>query len=1545
MRLLLTVVTHDDTTDLVVDTEDDGTVADLAATLAARIPAAVAAPATAGGPPTLQVVPDTPGRPLDGPPPELYLGDRRLAPEERLVDSAVRHGAVLGIGLPVPEVLAEPRGLVEVRVSGGSSAGRVVRWDPGEYTVGADSDCDLVLDDPLLANRRLTVGVHVTGEVWIQADPGLERAWRTAPERSRDLPGPIVLKDDRTSTPPPPRRHWWQKKVPEDPVRRALPDGVQTVDASLAPPLAHLERRSLRGRTPWPEGETLSIGSTLLRRTLTTEPDASLSPSPAGGTLDYNRPPRLLPPSRRTSFSLPQKPEETEKQPFPLAMAILPALMGVGMYMVTKNMYTLLIIAISPMMAISSFTTQRKMNRRMHRSAMKSWTERMRHIQSQALDALIEERTARRRDFADPGEALMTAVGPRSRLWERRPTDPDWMVARFGTADQVSEVTVSDPSREQHEGKVGWTAPDVPVTVSFVEAGVVGIAGPRRLRTESARWVIGQAAMLHSPTQLSMVLMTTAERAEDWSWIRWLPHLRADPDVGELARLGVDEQTWSLRINELSGRLAAARESGSDGPGLPPVLVVLDGARSLRMLPGMVTLLQAGPSAGVHFLCLDEDPRLLPEECQAVTSLRFRPDGSPAAAVSQSGRGAVEEVRPDLVSASWAERLARAMAPVRDVTDEDASSALPSSSRLLDVLHLDVTDEQGTLRRWQQIGRTTKAVIGEGAEGAFAIDIRRDGPHGLVAGTTGSGKSELLQSIIASLAASNRPDEMNYVLVDYKGGAAFKDCNHLPHTVGMVTDLDGHLTTRALESLGAELRRREHQLAEADAKDIEDYLAAKGPQDEPMPRLLIIIDEFAALVAELPDFVTGLVDIARRGRSLGVHLILATQRPAGVVSAEIKSNTNLRIALRVTDSDDSNDVIESPAAAEIAKSTPGRGYARLGHSSLIPFQTARVGGRPKAADAPAALSLRSMDFGALGARPSAGDGGDEAEEDATIPSDLATLVAAANAASEAAGIAAPPPPWLPPLPESVTLDDVIEQFPHARTEAESLRIPFALSDIPREQRRDLASYDLADDGHLAIVGAGRSGRSYVLRALAGAIGSLTDPRDVHVYGVDCGNNALMPLVSLPHVGAVVTRDQVDRLVRLQRRLLSLVSERQQTLATQGFADIAEQRSGVEPQERLPYVVVLFDRWEGFYQAYESIESGRVVDGWMQLLQEGASVGVKIVVTGDRTLTMGRISTLLEDKLMLRMLDPNDFMSVGLAAKQVPASMPDGRAFRARGTRELHVVLHDPDPTGTAQVAALHEIGRAAKERHADLPFDARPFRVDVLPPRITVDEARTLGNDIPDEVIPFAVAGDTLAFQGPDALRHGPGLLVTGPRASGRSTTLLSIATTVRSAGWKVVLITPRLSALRALDGAEGVHGCFTGKDDEQSELTDLLEGLRSGEDRSAVLVDDLELVDLDGWLGMLLQTHLDGLRDSGSVLVGAGSPVELASSYRGLPVSLKRSGSGFMLCPQSTSDTDMFGVSLPRSSLGQPMPAGSGYLVRAGQVARAQVALPESEG
>jgi DNA segregation ATPase FtsK/SpoIIIE, S-DNA-T family len=1538
VRVLITAVVAGSPVDLAVDAEDDARVGDLSGVLADAFPHAAPEPVSSG-PPALRVVGGDRPR---GPAPALYVGDQLLPADEPLVSSAVRHGVVLGVGAPVRGSLAEPSGLAEVRYVSGPGAGTVLRLDAGEYTLGAGAGCDVRIDDAEVPEECLTLTVHVDGSVRVNPAAEVIGRARPAPARTRSLEGPIVLGTEK------------RRMVKKPRAGETLPDGTVTVDPAADIPLVHLERVAVGEPTAWTPGANLAVGHVLLTVQPVSPADASLSPNPSGATLDFNRPPRLLPPVRRTQFSLPQEPRRPEKTPIPLLMMFVPLVMGGLMWVFTKNPLSLIFMAMTPVMALGNFTTGRRQSKKRYAREFAEFADRTSRIQQEALEGLAEERTFRRRDFADPAEVLMTAVGPRARLWERRQTDPDFLVARIGTADLPSEVHVNNPQRESHQGALVWTAPDVPVTVDLAEVGVTGIAGPADERLGLARWILGQAAVLHTPADVDMVLLTDATSGQAWNWVRWLPHVRSDLGDSELAHVGVDDESTARRIGELHAMMQQRRAVAADSASLggaslggmaaapfAPVLVVLDGARRLRLLPGVPELLQAGPQVRMYFLCLDADERLLPEECRAVLNA-VQGDYT----VRVTGEPVVEGVRPDVVSTAWSELVARALAPVRDVSDVAAGGSVPGSSRLLDVIHLDPPSAESILARWQSVGRTTEAVIGEGADGPFSIDLRRDGPHGLVAGTTGSGKSELLQTIIASLAVNNRPDEMNYVLVDYKGGAAFKDCNNLPHTVGMVTDLDGHLTTRALESLGAELHRREHQLAAADAKDIEDYLAAKAPDDPPMPRLLIVIDEFAALVAELPDFVTGLVDIARRGRSLGVHLILATQRPAGVVSAEIKSNTNLRIALRVTDAGDSQDVIEAPDAAQIAKSTPGRGFARLGHSSLITFQSSRVGGRPRGEEATAEINLRPVQFEALGT-PQAEVA--QAEEDITVPTDLAAFVAAARQASEQSGVVAPPSPWLPAMADRVTLDEVLADFPAAVPTADTapgstgLVIPFGLVDVPSEQRRDVATFDVARGGHLAVVSAPRAGRSTLLRALAGAVGRFTSPADVHLYGVDCGNNALLPLVGLPHVGAVVTRDQTDRMDRLVARLRATITDRQQQLAIGGYADVTEQRAQVAAADRLPYIVVLFDRWEGFFQVYDGLDGGRLVAAWQQIMQEGAAVGIKVVMTGDRTLTIGRMSTLFDDKLMLRMVDSSDFGAIGMMTKQVPTSMVEGRGFRADGLRETQVALLADDPAGTAQVGALQAIGREAAATHADVPRELRPFRLDVLPVRVGLDQATELLDvPLPPTSLALAVGGDTLGVRTLDAFQHGPALLVTGSRRSGRSTVLRTMATFALRTGWQVVVVTPRISPLRDLAGRPGVHGPFDPSSDE-AEVKALVEELVAGEPPLLVLVDDVELLGADGWLPTFLGELIERLRDSGSVLAAAGTPAEMGGLYRGPVVALKRSGSGLMLSPQSSTDPDMFGATMARSLLGQSLPPGGGYLMRSGMPPeRVQVIWPE---
>ncbi|GAA3528773.1 FtsK/SpoIIIE domain-containing protein [Aeromicrobium panaciterrae] len=1441
--------------------------------------------------------------------PDVYLGMTKLDPGVTIDASDVRHGAVLGLRAPSTHQEIEPEGLVEVRVSSGRGAGRVHRLGIGTTVVGSGQHCQIRIDDPDVPDEAATLTVDLQGAVHVSPAPGTADLTIPAPLRREPATEPIVLQASSLDTHKVRRRR--RKTVTE----MRIGDRVDP----LAPvPMIHLDRRPVtEDDTTWQPGDVLGIGHVLLEQVEITEPDASLSRSPSLPELDYNRPPRLHPAPRVQEFSLPTEPRRPEKMPIPFLMVISPMLMSGSMFFITRSMYSLIFMVMMPMMMLLNASGSRRTQKRRYQEQLEEFRKRRVQVEEAAVDSLLAERSMRRSTYPDPASVLLFATGPRARLWERRRWDPDFLTLRVGTSDLPSDVVVQDGTREAHEGPLRWTAPDVPVTISMGRTGVLGVAGQADECRTTASWLLAQTAALHSPTDASVWVFTDPDGADQWDWTKWLPHTRNDDDHPRPVKLALDEQNAAGMISELSGELEARKQVDEKSrEGLSRILVVLDGARELRMSTGMISLLKDGPSVHMYFICLDRTSRQLPEECRAVLEHR---DGTLNLETTEEHH--LDAIRPDGVGQDWLDRLARALAPIRDVSTEDLSSSLPASSRLLDVLHLEHPSGEALTEGWLARGRTTRAVIGEGIDGPFTIDVRADGPHGLIAGTTGSGKSELLQTIIASLAVGNRPDEFNFVLIDYKGGAAFKDCQHLPHTVGMVTDLDGHLTTRALDSLGAELRRREHQLADADAKDIEDYIAGRKAGDEPMPRLLIVIDEFAALVAELPDFVTGLVDVARRGRSLGVHLILATQRPAGVVNAEIKSNTNLRIALRVTDGNDSDDVIESPVAARISKSFPGRAYARLGHSSLTPFQSSRVGGRPRGSEAD---DLASQAFGWRDL-PQAGQRAvvEEVEDDVSTPTDLANLVAAIQSANDLIGLAPMRKPWLPPLPEQLSLDSLSVAAPE---DGVIPPIPLGRSDIPHLQQQVDEVWDLEGGGHLMIAGQSRSGRSSSLRVLAGAIARQCSPADVHLYGLDAGNNALLPLVSLPHVGAVVTRTQVDRVYRLLDFLQKELARRQQSLAEHGFADIGEQRRAAGPGDRMPYLVVLLDRLEGYTAAFESVDGGVLVDRITGLLQEGAGVGIRFVIAADRSGVLGRISTLVEDRIMLSMSDPSDFSAIGLSNKEVPSVMSPGRAFRGgERPREMQWALLDETGVGTDQVRALHEIGRSSSERFADLPRSVRPQRIDELPASLGLAEAMQLDPLSPSpSFVPVGVGGDTLSLQGFDPLTDGPGFLVAGPPRSGKSNALQVIVRQQLDQRRQVVVFTPRISPLR--DQRVGRHlRIFTG--DEP--INDIKDALASLSKEHTVVVDDFDVIGADSPLGQALAEHFATMRDTTSVMVVAANIDEILSLYRGLPVELKRGRTGLVLAPRSSSDGDVLNARLPRS-VGASLPVGRGVLTHA---------------
>ncbi len=1441
---------------------------------------------------------------------DLYLGTTRLDPDDAIDSCDIRQGAVLGVRGASSHHETEPEGAVEIRVSSGRGAGRVHRLGIGSATIGSGTHCVIWIDDPQVPQEAARLEVAVDGTVQIVVSADVLGRETPVPLRREPAIEPIVLQASSISTHRVKRR---RKKVVTD-----LRIGDR-VDPMAPVPLLNLDRRPLtEAPTVWHIGEVLGVGGVLLEQVESSRPDASLSPSVARPELDYNRPPRLHPAPPTQEFSLPTEPARPDKMPLPFLMLLSPLLMSGTMFFFTRSPYSLMFMLMMPMMMLINATAGRKKQKQRYEEQVDEFHKRRVQVEEAAVDSLLSERSLRRRTDPDPASTLLFAIGPRARLWERRRWDPDFLSLRLGTSDLPSDVIVKDSTREAHEGPLRWTAPDVPAAVTMGSSGVVGIAGTQEECRVTASWMVAQTAVLHSPTDVSVWVFTDRDGAEDWDWVKWLPHCRNSDDHPRPVKFVYDDENRAGMIAELTAELDGRKQlDEKDRVGLSRILVVLDGARELRMSTGVISLLKDGPALRMVFLCLDRTPRQLPEECRTVIEYQ-----AGLLNMDTTAERHIDGIRPDIVDKAWLDRVARALAPIRDVSTEDLSASLPAASRLLEVIKLENPTGELVEQRWSGGGRTTKAVIGEGVNGPFTIDVRADGPHGLIAGTTGSGKSELLQTLIASLSVGNRPDEFNFVLIDYKGGAAFKDCLHLPHTVGMVTDLDGHLTTRALESLGAELRRREHQLADADAKDIEDYLAGRQVGDEPMPRLLIVIDEFAALVAELPDFVTGLVDVARRGRSLGVHLILATQRPAGVVNAEIKSNTNLRIALRVTDTGDSDDVIESPAAAQIPKSFPGRAYARLGHSSLTPFQSARVGGRPRGTQK-ADLVSHGFDWRDLQNTAQYVTADDSDENDVSTPTDLSTLVSAINDANDIIGLPPMRKPWLPPLPDRLGLDSLELTGPE---DGVIPPIPLGRADLPRQQLQVTECWDLENAGHLMIAGQSRSGRSSSLRLVAGAIASQCSPADVHLYGIDAGNNALLPLVSLPHVGAIVTRTQIDRVYRLLNFLQAELARRQQALAELGYADIREQRAAVEPAQRLPYFVVLLDRLEGYIAAFESVDGGVLVDRITGLLQEGAGVGIRFVIAGDRTGIVGRISTLVEDRIMLAMSDPSDFSAIGLMSREVPSVMAPGRAFRSgEHPRELQWALLDESGVGTDQVRALQDIGRTANERYASLDRALRPQRIDELPAAIGMAEALKLEpNSVSDTFVPVGVGGDTLSSQGFDPLLNGPGFLVTGPPRSGKSNTLMVILRQQMKLRRPIVAFAPRMSPLRDQTRGRNLK-VFTGTEP----IEEIKEALAALPRDRTIVVDDFDVLGADSPIGQLLNDQFDTMRDTNSIMLVAASIDEILSLYRGLPVELKRGRTGVVLAPRASNDGDVLNARLPRS-VGAAMPTGRGVLTSA---------------
>jgi S-DNA-T family DNA segregation ATPase FtsK/SpoIIIE len=577
------------------------------------------------------------------------------------------------------------------------------------------------------------------------------------------------------------------------------------------------------------------------------------------------------------------------------------------------------------------------------------------------------------------------------------------------------------------------------------------------------------------------------------------------------------------------------------------------------------------------------------------------------------------------------EVVARALAPLLDHAATQRAE-VPHLCRLLDLLQLAPHPSGRDLaERWQHSDGRPTTVLGLSNSGPVEIDLAADGPHLLIAGTTGAGKSELLQSLVVGLAANHPPESVSFVLIDYKGGAAFAECAPLPHVAGMVTDLDPSLTDRALQAFECELRRRERLFVPVGAADLNAYRATPGVPH--LPRLIIVIDEFAALAEDAPELLHGLVSVAQRGRSLGIQLVLATQRPAGIVSADIRANTSLRIALRVNDTSESIDVIGTGDAATIDPTHAGRAImVRAGARTGI--QIAQVSGQV-ARDPLRTGVVRLMPWREL---PDDTQPGADATD---VPDrDIRVLVRAIGAAAAITQRPPAPCPWLPPLPDLIADADLPAP---PRTDV----VHFGLVDQPRDQAQAAALVDLGTGGTIVFAGAARTGRTTGARCLALRAAAQLTAAQLRVYAVGSG---VTDLAGLPHCVEAVDLLAFETVATLLRRM---------------SVDLQRRR---DPRAQIELLII--DGWEEFAAASDQADHGCSTDIALDIARRAGSARLTVVITGDRAALGARVTSTAMVTYALRLSDRADYGLIGIDPRRVPAHMPAGRALRAPGGEQV-----------------------------------------------------------------------------------------------------------------------------------------------------------------------------------------------------------------------------------------------------------------------------------
>ncbi|MFE9010703.1 type VII secretion protein EccCa [Streptomyces cyaneofuscatus] len=1124
-------------------------------------------------------------------------------------------------------------------------------------------------------------------------------------------------------------------------------------------------------------------------------------------------------PAPRTIEAPPNLPEGKAGN---IAMSLLPVagvMSSVVMMTVVRNSQFAalgaIILVVTVIGSVALLFSQRgkaQRTRRTQREAYLAYVEDLR----EELSAEERERRERADVLNPPPYALYDIVRDPARLWERRRVDDDFLRVRVGTGEMpVRDLQIAEP------GSSVLTPPDLfmlneasalvkrfrngtelPLTVPLDRIGNVSVIGPREDCLRVARALLVQTAALHAPDDVAIALAAPGDRMADWEWAKWLPHLldteqfdgpvaarRIAPSAPQLARqLGPElrrRASYAAEVRRgLAGRDALSMNSR--------LLVVTDGhgedAVDLPRPDDAVGLSEMGVTV-LHLL-----EQRVQEPGQV--SVRITVDGTGVAiedlraAEPLEAHGTVDEA-----GIPFAEGLARMLAPLRLSAESLADAPLAGPVEFAAMLGIDDVARLDLDRLWAPRGERAFLRVPIGISDSHEpvlLDLKESselgmGPHGLCVGATGSGKSELLRTLVLALVATHPPEDLALVLVDYKGGATFAPFAELPHVAGVITNLENQagLVERVHSSLAGEVKRRQQALKDAgNVADIGDYAALraeKRPDLDPLPHLFVVIDEFGELLTAKPDFIDLFLSIGRIGRSIGVHLLLSSQRIEGGKLKGLDTYLSYRLGLRTFSADESRTVLDTTDAFHLPP-LPGFGYLKVDTSHYARFKAGYVSGgyrgpvRSTEAEETGPLALPYEAFNTL-AGP---DQGPQTAEPAsrrreTGPTELGVMV------DQLTGIAPPVRSiWLPPLPTATALDTVAGpldigprgmRLAGAGPSSRPLRVPVGLLDDPAKQWQGQWFLDLTvAGGHAAVIGGPQSGKTTLLRSLVLSLALTHTPREVGVYGLDLVGGGLQALSGLPHVGGIAGRADRERAARTVEEVRTMLALREDLFREHGI-DSVEQLRTLHAAGRLPElasaeILLVIDGFGALRDDFDELD-----DAIADILKRGGGYGIHVVAAmlrwnDVRIATQSNFGTRVE----LRLNDPSESsidrkLAETLSPDEPGRVLTDGKLF-------AQVAL--PRTDGVADTTDLGAVlERTARSVRATWSGEVAQS-VRVLP---HILEPHSLPGPAAEPTrVPIGLDQSALAPVLLDLFQHDQHLLVLGDSECGKTNLLRTVA-------------------------------------------------------------------------------------------------------------------------------------------------------------------------